>query len=140
MKKLFLRDEKGFTLIELLIVIAIIAILASIAIPQYMKYQKKAKVSSYAEPLARACLMDIAAYCVENPNATPIAASLGNCSLQNVPTTGGTVELTPNIVACTADGQPGDNTKVEAKLPDLGNDYIAVCEYSAQSMKCTIKG
>ncbi len=53
------RLNKGFTLIELLVVIAIIAILASLAIPQYLKYQRKAKVSSYAEPIARGCLMDL---------------------------------------------------------------------------------
>ena len=53
-------NKKGFTLIELLVVIAIIAILASLAIPTYMRYQQRAKVSAYAEPHARACLLLIA--------------------------------------------------------------------------------
>ena len=116
-------------------VIAIIAILASIAIPSYIKYQQKAKVSSYAEPYARACLMDIVTYCMDHPgaNTTEVGAAISNmpnCKILNgtqktpdgtnyvmavsdkdlsdVYYDNGTKKVKSDDLACTPDGQVDD--------------------------------
>jgi len=135
-----MRQQKGFTLIELLVVIAIIAILASLAIPQYLSYQRKARVSSYAEPVARGCMLDIAAWCMENAGQTVNpTANLTNCVNGTVSTAGGTVNLTrPTSVTCEDSGQVPDNIAVTATLSGV-TDYRARCFAANQSVRCTVE-
>jgi type IV pilus assembly protein PilA len=145
---LAMRQQKGFTLIELLVVIAIIAILASLAIPQYLKYQKKSKVSSYAEPVARGCLMDLVAYCMENPGSstgyTIGNTSVGaNCRINPISTAGGNVNLSiSGTASCGADGTLSLGTAsgdgVIATLSGV-TDFRARCYADQSSIRCTVE-
>jgi len=144
-----MRQQKGFTLIELLVVIAIIAILASLAIPQYLSYQRKARVSSYAEPIARACIMDLAAYCMENAGGTinPVVGATSpvlNCRNASVSTAGGNVNLNSSAttVTCAPDGTLSLGTAttggITARL-DTAPGYRARCYAAQSSVRCTIE-
>jgi type IV pilus assembly protein PilA len=142
-----MRQQKGFTLIELLVVIAIIAILASLAIPQYLKYQRKSKVSSYAEPIARGCLMDLVAYCMENPGSGNYSIGSGssgaNCKSTSVSTAGGNVNLsTSGTATCGNDGTLSFGTSssngVKAELDGV-SDFKARCYADQGSIRCTVE-
>ena len=54
MKDLRLKDQSGFTLVELMIVVAIIGVLSAVAVPNFKKYQAKAKTSEAKVQLAAA--------------------------------------------------------------------------------------
>ena len=79
MKKLHNR-RGGFTLIELMIVVAIIGILAAIAIPNFLKFQLKAKTSEGKTNLAAIRTAEESVFAefgnYVSANASPSAASL----------------------------------------------------------------
>jgi len=77
--------RRGFTLVELLAVISIVAILVSITISQYLRHTERAKLASYALPIARACMMDVASYCSTDPPSagTETYSIIGNSAFPN---------------------------------------------------------
>lgn len=71
-----LKNRRGFTLVELMIVVAIIGILAMIAIPQYQKYQARARQAEARVNLASA-FTALKSFQAENSTYTACLRQIG---------------------------------------------------------------
>lgn len=69
-------QQAGFTLVELMIVVAIIGILAAIAVPNYQKYQAKARQTEVKLNLASAHTA-LQAFMTENSSYTACLSQIG---------------------------------------------------------------
>src|SRR5689334_4379416 len=70
------EKEAGFTLVELMVVVAIIGILVAVAIPQYSKYQAKARQSEAKTALGAVYTAE-QSFSVENGSYTSCLAQIG---------------------------------------------------------------
>jgi len=72
-----LKKKTGFTLIELMIVVAIIGILAAIAIPNFLRFQAKAKQSEARVILAGIYTAETAYFAEQNTYSADLISSVG---------------------------------------------------------------
>jgi len=135
--------RRGFTILELLVVIAIIAILVSIALPQYLSYTERAKLASYALPIARACMADVSSYCSTNspPAGTETYSTIGNSTFSNCvanhTTPGGTVYFTvAEAFQCSNTGQLAAG-KLYAYFSATGQRVV--CQVDVRPFRCSVE-
>jgi type IV pilus assembly protein PilA len=135
--------RRGFTLVELLVVISIVAILVSIAIPQYLRHTERARLASYALPIARACMADVSSYCSANspPAGTETYSIIGNPAFPNCgasyTTPGGTVYLTEvEAFQCSNTGLLVAG-KLHAYFSATGQRVV--CQVDVRPFRCSVE-
>lgn len=104
-------NSAGFTLVELMIVVAIIGILASIAIPNFQKYQAKARQTEAKIALASVYTAETS-FSAENSSFTVCLLDIGVVGnpLTKTYYTIGFIQTAPNATACGPTGGGPCNT------------------------------
>jgi type IV pilus assembly protein PilA len=130
---------KAFTILELTVVIVIIFLLASISIPIYMKYQNKAKVTSYVLPIVKMCAYDSVRLCHEiniSSSTTLLLNGLKNCESTIAP--GGSSKININgSVTCDNGGNISDGTII-GRLEGV-EEYKVLCYLNIKGIQCSVK-
>jgi prepilin-type N-terminal cleavage/methylation domain-containing protein len=113
MNKWLAKDEQGFTLVELMMVIVILAILTGVAVPMVSRMQKnawKAKLTSLADSLGSAIVVDAMM-------AMDDAVTGANYAGDSIVEARGLVSLPKDVdVATAADGTGATNDEAKAYL------------------------
>jgi type IV pilus assembly protein PilA len=135
--------RRGFTIVELLVVISIVTILVSLAIFQYLRHSERAKLVSYALPIARACMADVASYCSTDPPSagTETYSIIGNSTFPNCvanhTTPGGTVYFTVvEAFQCSNTGQLVAG-KLHAYFSATGQRVV--CQVDVRPFRCFVE-
>ncbi|MFN4319066.1 MAG: type IV pilin protein [Aquificaceae bacterium] len=134
--------KRAFSLVELLVVIVILSVLASIAIPSYLNYRTKVMAASYALPLARACMNDIASYCssesinetYDNPIGDP---RFPNCNENNTVAVGNVKIEVVVVPSCGSSGMLSQGV-IKAYIEGSDN-YKAYCVVDIRPFRCYIE-
>ncbi len=130
MKKLHAR-KGGFTLIELMIVVAIIGILAAIAIPNFLRFQLKAKSSEGKTNIAAIRTAEQSYYSefgvyVSTANATPTDAPTS--AKVSWPGSGGSPDPGLDRIGWSPEGQVYFNYMVGIDAGGVGTAFMASAE------------
>ncbi|MCB0348176.1 MAG: prepilin-type N-terminal cleavage/methylation domain-containing protein [Bdellovibrionales bacterium] len=118
-----LKNNKGFSLIELMIAVVIIGVLAAIAIPNYQKYQRKARQAEAKSTLA-AMFSSEKSYIAEYGRMNSKLAAIGYAPEGRI------------IYNCgwsTDSGNPPRDTNTYA---DANTDTLTVCQASTAAATC----